>query len=96
MVSTRAARRTGTPSTSAWNCISQRLRAAPPSARSSRVASPASSSMARMTSAVPYAIDSSAARARCDAVVPRVMPTTVPRASGIQCGAPNPTNAGTK
>ena len=30
------------------------------------------------------------------AVVPRVMPTIVPRAYGSQCGAPSPANAGTR
>ena len=39
---------------------------------------------------------SSAARAMCPAVVPRVMPTIVPRAYGSQCGAPSPANAGTR
>ena len=41
-------------------------------------------------------IASSAARARCARVVPRVSPTTVPRAYMSQWGAPRPTNAGTK
>ena len=39
---------------------------------------------------------SSAARAKCARVVPRVRPTIVPRAFGSQSGAPSPTNAGTK
>ena len=39
---------------------------------------------------------SSAARAMCAAVVPRVIPTIVPRAYGSQCGAPSPAKAGTR
>ena len=39
---------------------------------------------------------SSAARAICARVVPRVSPTIVPRACGSQCGAPSPANAGTR
>ena len=39
---------------------------------------------------------SSAARAMCADVVPRVSPTMVPRAYGSQCGAPSPAKAGTK
>src|SRR2546421_7103664 len=39
---------------------------------------------------------STAARATCAAVVPRVTPASKPRAYGSQCGAPNPANAGTR
>src|SRR5919197_3146588 len=39
---------------------------------------------------------STAARATCAFVVPRVIPMMVPRAYGSQCGAPSPTRAGTK
>ncbi len=52
VVSTRAGRLTGTPRTPAWNSISQSFMAAPPSTRSSRVATPESPSMAWMTSEV--------------------------------------------
>ncbi len=49
----------------------------------------------RTTSRVWNAIASTTARAMCARVVPRVMPTTVPRAYGSQSGAPSPANAGT-
>ena len=38
---------------------------------------------------------SSAARAMCATLLPRVSPTIVPRASGCQYGAPSPVKAGT-
>ena len=57
---------------------------------------PLASRIAVSTSAVPYAIASSAARAMCARPVPRVSPTMVPRAFGSQCGAPSPVSAGTK
>ena len=40
-------------------------------------------------------MDSSAARAMCAIVEPRVRPTMAPRASGCQYGAPRPVKAGT-
>jgi len=52
--------------------------------------------MASRTSATWKAMASSAARARCPAVVPRVIPAISPRAYGSQCGAPSPANAGTR
>ena len=72
------------------------LAAAPPSTRSSVRSMPASSRMASSRSATWNAMLSSAARAMWPAVVPRVMPTIVPRAYGSQCGAPRPANAGTR
>jgi hypothetical protein len=51
--------------------------------------------IASSSAALWNAIDSSAARAMCAIVEPRVRPTMVPRASGFQCGAPSPVNAGT-
>ena len=39
---------------------------------------------------------SSAARTMCSRPVERLMPVSMPRAPESQCGAPNPTNAGTK
>ena len=44
--------------------------------------------MAPTRSAIWYAMDSSAARTKWLRLVPRVRPTTVPRASGFQYGAP--------
>src|SRR5438445_4829517 len=96
VVSTTSGRATGTPSRSAWNCISQSFAAAPPSTWSAASRRSASPVIASSTSLVPNAIASSAARTRCARVVPRVSPTIVPRAFGSQCGAPSPTNAGTK
>ena len=97
VVSTMSGRSTGTPSMSAWNCISQSFVVAPPSTRSRSNCVPARARASRSsTSAVPYAIASSAARARCARLVPRVSPTIVPRASASQCGAPSPVSAGTK
>ena len=52
--------------------------------------------MASSRSATWKAIASRAARARWPAVVPRVIPTSAPRAYGSQCGAPRPANAGTR
>ena len=52
--------------------------------------------MASSMSADWKAIPSRAARAMWPAVVPRVMPTIVPRAYWSQCGAPSPANAGTR
>ena len=52
--------------------------------------------MASTTSRVWNAIDSTTARARWALVVPRVMPTSVPRAYGSHHGLPRPVKAGTK
>jgi len=68
---------------------------APPSTLSSRILRPESASIAPIRSAVWNAMLSSAARARCAAVVPRVTPTIAPLAAGSQWGAPSPANAGT-
>ena len=84
------------PSTSAWNCISQSLAAAPPSTRSAGTVRPIVVLIASKSSALLYAMASSAARARWAREVPRVRPVIVPRASGSQYGVPMPTNAGTK
>ena len=56
------------------------LTLAPPSTRSSTSGAPASLRMASTRSATWKAMLSSAARAMWAAVVPRVMPTIVPRA----------------
>ena len=69
-----------TPVRSAWNCISRLLATAPPSTRISVEVCPVSAAMARTTSSTSKAIASSAARVMCAEVVPRVMPTIVPRA----------------
>ncbi|CFU34330.1 Uncharacterised protein [Bordetella pertussis] len=73
-------RTTGTPSRSACICISRSLRAALPSTRSSDSGMPLSAFMHDSSSALCSAIDSSVARAMWARVVPRVMPTSVPRA----------------
>src|SRR5437773_639409 len=65
VVSTRSGRATVTPSTSAWNCISQSFAAAPPSTSRLDSLSVASASIASSTSFVLKAIASSAARTRC-------------------------------
>ena len=57
---------------------------------------PESACIAVKMSATCNAMDSSAARAMCARVVPRVRPTMVPRAYASQCGAPKPANAGTR
>src|ERR1041385_5069523 len=95
VVSTMSGRSTGTPRRSAWNWRSQSLAEPPPSTRRRGSSSPAAPSIASMSSRVPKAMDSRAARTRCAGVVPRVRPVIVPRASGSQCGLPSPTNAGT-
>ena len=69
--------------------------AAPPSTRSSRIRTRESRLIASTRSRDWNAIDSSAARARCARVVPRVNPRQMPRASGLQYGAPSPAKAGT-
>ena len=56
---------------------------------------PLAAVIASTTSAVWNAIASTTARARCARVVPRVMPTIVPRAYGSHHGEPSPVNAGT-
>jgi len=77
--------------------MSRSLAAAPPSTRSSRslaapppAVRPASARIASTTSRVWNAIDSSAARATWPRVVPRVRPTSAPRASARHRGAPSP------
>src|SRR6266403_2260428 len=80
VVSITRGRNTATSSTSAWNWHRKSFAAAPPSTRSSRTAIPASAAIASSTSRLWNAIASSAARARCAPVVPRVRPTIVPRA----------------
>jgi hypothetical protein len=64
------------------------LTAAPPSTRSSATGVPpaatASRLMACSSAALWYAMLSSAARAMCATVVPRVKPVIVPRASAFQ------------
>jgi hypothetical protein len=72
------------------------LALAPPSTRSFSNFCRLDFAIAAMTSAVECAIASSAARAKCAFVVPRVNPTMVPRAFGCHDGAPRPTSAGTK
>ena len=70
-----------------------------PTRRRRRASRPACVPLARViastTSAVWNAIASTTARARCARVVPRVMPTIVPRAYGSHHGEPSPVNAGT-
>ena len=95
VVSSIAGRSTGRPSTSACICMRRSLAAAPPSTRSRGRAAPASCSIAETTSATESEIAWSAARAIWAAVVPRVMPTSNPRACGSQKGAPRPVSAGT-
>ena len=96
VVSVTCGRTTGTPSTSAWNCISRLFTAAPPSTRSAASGVPVSLSTASSTSATWKAMLSRAARAMCPGVVSRRSPISIPLACGSQCGAPSPTNAGTK
>src|ERR1051325_1810294 len=96
VVSVTLGRTTGTPSRLDWNCIRRLFADAPPSTRSSLSLIFASACMARRTSATWNAMPSSAARAMCAAVVPRVTPATRPRAYWSQCGAPSPANAGTR
>src|SRR6266571_5406971 len=96
VVSITRGRSTEAPMRSASNWQRNPLAAAPPSTFSSRMPAPASAAIASSTSRVWYAIASSAARARCARVVPRVRPTSVPRAYGSQYGAPRPVNAGTR
>ncbi len=82
---------TGRRTTSAWNCIRNALRLAPPSAR--RTSTPAGCDS--RTSATWCAIPSSVARAMWPRVVPPEMPAISPRASASQCGVPSPASAGT-
>ena len=65
---------------SAWYCIKNRLREAPPSARSSGMATPLSRFMASTKSALSRAMLSNTARHRWARVVPRVTPSSAPRA----------------
>src|SRR6266581_713515 len=96
VVSITLGRSTATFMMSAWNWQRKSFAAAPPSTRSSLTPIPASAAIAPSTSRLWKAIASSAARARCAPVVPRVSPTIVPRAYMSQYGAPSPTKAGTK
>ena len=85
------ARRAGRPGTGrAGPSPTRRRRRA---SRRARCRSPRA--IASTTSAVWNAIDSTTARARCARLVPRVMPTIVPRAYGSHHGEPSPVNAGT-
>ena len=95
VVSITRGRRTGMPSRSAWYCMSQSFATAPPSTCSARTRAPASRAMASTRSRLWNASDSSAARTMCARVVPRVSPSSAPRTSARQWGAPRPTNAGT-
>src|SRR5690242_14805137 len=95
VVSVTSGRTTGTPSTSAWNCISNSLTTIPPSTLSSVSSTPESARIASTTSTVWNAVASSAARARCALVTYRVNPTIAPRASLRQYGANRPEKAGT-
>ena len=95
VVSSIAGRATSRPSTSAWNCMSHEFAAAPPSTRRRRIRTLASRSIAATTSATWNATASSVARTSMSAVVPRVMPSTAPRAPASHHGAPRPVNAGT-
>ena len=78
MVSVTSGLTTLAPSKSAWNCISRLLREAPPSTLREASRTPASFCIAETISMVWKAIPSSAARAICAAVVPRVMPVMLP------------------
>ena len=96
VVSWFAGRRTGTPSRSAWNWQQQvHHRRAAVDAQLGDGACRSRAAIASTTSAVWNAIASTTARARCARVVPRVMPTIVPRAYGSHHGEPRPVNAGT-
>src|SRR4029077_18197735 len=64
VVSTMSGRSTGTPRTSAWNCMSQSLVEAPPSTRSAGTDRCAAPAIAASSSARAKAIASSAARTR--------------------------------
>ena len=84
------ARRAGRPGTGTSRSITD----APPSTRISAGAVPLARLIASTTSAVWNAIDSTTARARCARLVPRVMPTIVPRAYGSHHGEPRPGERG--
>src|SRR5918996_6006123 len=96
VVSATCGRITGTPSTSAWNCISSSLKTMPPSALSEESSTPESAFMASTTSLDCQAVASSTARAMCPLLTYRVRPAITPRASLRQYGANRPENAGTK
>ena len=68
------------PRRSAWNWQRTSITLAPPSTRSSCKGLPESIAIASTTSAVWYAIASTAARTRCARELPRVRPTIVPLA----------------
>ena len=76
------------PSRSAWNCISRSFTQAPPSTRSSLTGAPPAATASRLiacsSAALWNAMLSSAARAMCATVDPRVRPTIAPRASASQ------------
>src|ERR1017187_3929168 len=95
VVSVTCGRTTGTPSTSAWNCINRSFTEAPPSTRSAASGVPVSLWTASSTSATWNAMASSAARAMCPGFVSRRSPISIPAACASQWGAPRPTNAGT-
>src|SRR4029450_5163273 len=80
VVSVTEGRSTSTPSISAWNWHRKSLADAPPSTRRLVIGARASAAMASSTSRLWYAMASSAARARWARPVPRVRPTSVPRA----------------
>ena len=88
----RPARRGGPPGTASAGCSPSRRRRR--AARCSVM--PASFSIAEQHVGALEAIASSAARAMCADVVPRVSPKIAPRAYASQCGAPRPANAGTR
>jgi hypothetical protein len=84
VVSATSGRMTGTPSTSAWNCISRSLAVMPPSTRSSVNGTSATALAASTTSRLCQAAASSAARAMCPRFAYAVRPTMIPRASSRQ------------
>ena len=77
------------------NCMSRLFAVIPPSTLSRSNARPESAFIASTTSRVCHAVASSTARARWPLVMYEVSPTITPRASGCQCGANSPENAGT-
>ncbi len=84
MVSATAGRITGTPSVSAWVCMSRSLATMPPSTLSSASGTPESWFMASSTSRVCQHTASSAARAKWPLFTYRVSPANTPRASDFQ------------
>ena len=95
--SNTAAGRSVYASRSAWNCINSVVgRCAAVDAQLVRSAIRRRPPWQSTRSATSNAMPSSAARAMWASVVPRVIPTMVPRAYGSQCGAPRPASAGTR